>query len=86
MVIQRQTQPLVVFPVDAPGVYEVFLHGDAIGNYCIYIDKKSFANNTGKTGISSFLKSFMSLVIKKSIDLCNAAVYKMASSTSFIAR
>ena len=32
MVIERQTQPLIIFTVDVPGGYAVHLHGDAIGD------------------------------------------------------
>ena len=32
MVIQRQTEPLIVFPVDVFGGYAVLFHGDAIGD------------------------------------------------------
>ena len=86
MVIQRQPQPLIVFPVDVPGGYAVLFHSDAIGNQIIDVDKKSFAVITGKAGISNLLKSFRSFVKKKSTNECKAAVYKMASSTSFTAR
>ena len=45
--------------------------------------KNSLAETTGKEGISSFLKSFVSFVTKKSRLADRAAAYKIASSTSF---
>ena len=37
MIIQRQTEPLIVFTVDVFGGYAVHLHGDAVGDGADFI-------------------------------------------------
>ena len=59
MVIQRQTQPLIVFPVNILRGYAVFFHGDAIGDGAHELAKVAayalfFFDGVGVVGLAIF--------------------------------